>query len=86
MKQTKGFILVTVINSFGSWRIYGLDQPSLQWYLKLHNVIYLFGLIDNIVDQLISHKVSGSIIIFPVLYTHDILLATYHMSLLHEIE
>jgi len=30
--------------------IYGLKQSYRQWYLKLHNVITSFGLVENKVD------------------------------------
>ena len=66
--------------------IYGLKQASRQWYLKFHNVISSFGFVENIKDQYIYHKVSGSKIIFLVLYVDDILLATNDMRLLHEVK
>ncbi|XP_021301086.1 uncharacterized protein LOC110429389 [Herrania umbratica] len=40
----------------------------------------------NVMDQCIYHKVSGSKIIFLVLYVYDILLATNDMRLLHEVK
>ncbi|RVW95033.1 Retrovirus-related Pol polyprotein from transposon TNT 1-94 [Vitis vinifera] len=40
--------------------IYGLKQASRQWYLKFHNVISSFGFMENIMDQCIYQKVSGS--------------------------
>ena len=65
--------------------IYGLKQASRQWYLKFHNVISSFGFMENIMDQCIYQKVSGSKICFLVLYVDDILLATNDKSLLHEV-
>jgi hypothetical protein len=65
--------------------IYGLKkQASCQWYIKFHKVITLFGFIENIVDQCIYLKVSGSKVIFLVLYVDDILLASNNLGLLHE--
>ncbi|KAL0410471.1 UNVERIFIED_CONTAM: Retrovirus-related Pol polyprotein from transposon TNT 1-94 [Sesamum latifolium] len=55
--------------------IYGLKQASRQWYIKFHNVVSSFGSKENIVDQCIYLKVSGSKYIFLVLYVDDILLA-----------
>ena len=55
--------------------IYGVKQASCQWYLKFHDVISSFGFIKNVMDQCTYHKVSGSKIIFLVLYVDDILLA-----------
>jgi transposase InsO family protein len=66
--------------------IYGLKQASRQWYLKFHNVISSFGFVENIMDQCIYQKVSGSKICFLVLYVDDILLATNVKDLLHEVK
>jgi hypothetical protein len=66
--------------------IYGLKQASRQWYLKFHNVIFSFGFVENIMDQCIYQKVSGSKIYFLVLYVDDILLATNDKGLLHEVK
>jgi len=64
--------------------IYGLKQASQQWYLKLFQIIFTFGFKENIVDQCIYLKVSGSKVIFLVLYVDDILLATNDLGLLHD--
>ena len=66
--------------------IYGLKQASRQWYLKFHEVIASFGFEENIMDQCIYQKVSGSKICFLVLYVDDILLATNDKSLLYEVK
>lgn len=66
--------------------LYGLKQASRQWYLKFHNVISSFGFVENIMDQCIYLKVSGSKICFLVLYVDDILLATNDKGLLHEVK
>jgi len=65
--------------------LYGLKQASRQWYLKFHNVISSFGFVENIMDQCIYMKVSGSNICFLVLYVDDILLAT-NKGMLHEVK
>jgi hypothetical protein len=64
--------------------IYGLKQASRQWYIKFHKVITSYGFIENLVDQCIYLKVSGSKVIFLVLYVDDILLASNDLGLLHE--
>ncbi|RVW23780.1 Retrovirus-related Pol polyprotein from transposon TNT 1-94 [Vitis vinifera] len=64
--------------------IYGLKQASRQWYLKFHNIISSFGFVENVMDQCIYLKVSGSKVCFLVLYVDDILLATNDKGLLHE--
>jgi hypothetical protein len=66
--------------------MYGLKQASRQWYLKFHNVISSFGFVENIMDQCMYQKVSGSKICFLVLYVDDILLATNDKGLLHEVK
>ena len=66
MKQTEGFSpsegehLVCKLNK----SIYGLKQASRQWYLKFHEVITSFGFKENIMDQCMYQKVSGSKIVF----------------------
>ena len=42
--------------------IYGLKQASC--HLKFHDVISLFGFIENIMDQCTYHKINGSKICF----------------------
>ena len=66
--------------------LYGLKQASRQWYLKFHNVISSFSFVENIMDQCIYLKFSGSKICFLVLYVDEILLATNDKGLLHEVK
>ena len=88
IKQPEGFIakdkehLVCKLKK----SIYGLKQASRQWYLKFHEVITSFGFDENLMDECIYHKVSGSKIIFLVLYVDDILLATSDLGLLCEVK
>ncbi|WJZ82589.1 hypothetical protein VitviT2T_002334 [Vitis vinifera] len=64
--------------------IYGLKQASRQWYIKFNNTITSFGFKENIVDQCIYLKVSGSKFIILILYVDDILLASSDLGLLRE--
>ena len=64
--------------------IYGLKQASRQWYIKFNNTITSFGFKENIIDQCIYLKVSGSKFIFLILYVDDILLASSDLGLLGE--
>ena len=66
--------------------IYGFKQASRQWYLKFHKVIYSFGFEENIMDQCIYQKVSGSKTCFLVLYVDDILLASNDKGLLYKVK
>lgn len=86
MCQPEGFVnpnnnkLVCKLNK----SIYGLKQASRQWNIKFHNVVSSFGFVENIVDQCIYLKVSGSKYTFLVLYVDDILLASNNLGMLHE--
>ena len=88
MKQPKGFSssegehLVCKLKK----SIYELKQASRQWYLKFHEVIASFSFEENIMDQCIYQKVSGSKICFLVLYVDDIFLATNYKGLLYEVK
>ena len=64
--------------------IYGLKQASRQWYLKFDMIVTANGFKENVVDQCIYMKVSGSSYIFLVLYVDDILLASNNSDLLSE--
>ena len=63
--------------------IYGLKQASRQWYLKF-DVVTANIYKENIIDQCIYMKVSGSKFIFMVLYVNDILLVANDIDLLIE--
>ncbi|CAM8984117.1 unnamed protein product [Rhodiola kirilowii] len=88
MKQPEGFSskngehLVCKLNK----SIYGLKQASRQWYMKFHNVITSFSFEENVMDQCIYLKVSGSKLGFLVLYVDDILLATNDKGFLYEVK
>ena len=88
MKQPKGFSSSEGEHLFCKLKksIYGLKQASRQWYLKFHEVITSFGFEENIMNQCIYQKVSGSKIFFLVLYVDDILLATNDKGLLYEVK
>ena len=64
--------------------IYGLKQASRQLYIKFNDTIVSFGFKENIGDQCIYLKVSGSKFIFLILYVDDILLVTNDLGLLSE--
>ena len=62
--------------------IYSLKQASNRWYLMFDEVFTANGFKDNIIDQCIFMKVSGSNYIFLVLYVDDILLTSNDIDLL----
>ena len=88
MKQPKGFSYSEGEHLFCKLKksIYGSKQASHQWYLKFHEIITSFNFEENIMDQCIYQKVSGSKICFLVLYEDDILLATNDKGLLYEVK
>jgi hypothetical protein len=54
--------------------IYGLKQASQSWNLHFDEVVKGFGFIKNIEEPCVYKKVSGSVVVFLVLYVDDILL------------
>jgi hypothetical protein len=54
--------------------IYGLKQASQSWNLRFDEVVKEFGFIKNIEEPCVYKKVSGSAVVFLVLYVDDILL------------
>ncbi|KAL6342265.1 hypothetical protein AAG906_006890 [Vitis piasezkii] len=64
--------------------IYGLKQASRQWYLKFHEILITFGFKENLVDQCIYLKISGSKICIIVLYVDDMLLTSNNMRMIFE--
>ena len=53
---------------------------------KFHEVISSFGFVENIMDQCIYQKVSGSKICFLMLYVDDMLLAANDKGMLYEVK
>ncbi|WVZ52985.1 hypothetical protein U9M48_003980 [Paspalum notatum var. saurae] len=54
--------------------IYGLKQASRSWNLRFDEVVKGFGFIKNVEEPCAYKKVSGSALVFLVLYVDDILL------------
>ena len=54
--------------------IYGLKQASRSWNLRFDDAIKEFGFIKNEDEPCVYKKVSGSTVVFLVLYVDDILL------------
>ena len=54
--------------------------------MRFNDTIVSFGFKENTVDWCIYLKVSGSKVIFLILYVRDILLATNDPGLLHKTE
>ena len=54
--------------------IYGLKQASRSWNLRFDEAVEEFGFIKNEDEPCVYKKISGSVVVFPVLYVDDILL------------
>lgn len=62
--------------------IYGLKQASKQWNKKFDIVMSKFSFQENKMDECVYLKISGSKVIFLVLYVDDILIASSDLTLL----
>jgi hypothetical protein len=54
--------------------IYGMKQASRSWNLHFDEVVKGFGFVKNVEESRVYKKVSGSAVIFLVLYVDNILL------------
>jgi hypothetical protein len=54
--------------------ICGLNQASQSWNLHFDEVVKGFGFVKNVEEPCVWKKVSGSALLFLVLYVDDILL------------
>ena len=66
--------------------IYGLKQASRSWNLYFDEAVKEFGLIKNEDEPCVYKKVSGSAIVFLVLYVDDILLIGNYISTLQNVK
>ena len=76
MTQPEGFVNPKYPNRVCKLQrsIYGLKQASLSWNLRFDEVVKEFGFMKNEDEPCVYKKVSGSAIVFLVLYVDDILL------------
>ena len=66
--------------------IYGLKQASQSWNLHFDEVVKGFGFIKNIEEPCVYKKVSGSAVLFLVVYVDDELLIGNDIPLLEVIK
>ncbi|KAL0448478.1 UNVERIFIED_CONTAM: Retrovirus-related Pol polyprotein from transposon RE2 [Sesamum latifolium] len=62
--------------------IYGLNQASQNWNIHFDEVIKSYDFVMNEFDPCIYKKVSGSSVVFLVLYVDDILLTGNEVKML----
>ena len=76
MTQPKGFVNLENVGKVCKLQrsIYGLKQASQSWNIRFDEAIKVFGFIKNEDEPCVYKKVSGSTIVFLVLYVDDILL------------
>ena len=66
--------------------IYGLKQASRSWNIRFDETIKEFGFSQNVDEPCVYKKVSGSAIVFLVLYVDDILLMGNDISILQSVK
>ena len=66
--------------------IYGLKQASKSWNLRFDETVKQYGFIKNEDEPCVYKKVSGSMIVFPVLYVDDILLIGNDVPTLQQVK
>jgi hypothetical protein len=66
--------------------IYGLKQASRSWNLRFDETVKQFGFIKNEDEPCVYKKVSGSIVVFLVLYVDDILLIGNDIPTLQQVK
>ena len=62
--------------------IYGLKQASRSWNIRFNETIKEFGFSQNANEPCVYKKVSGSVVLFLVLYVDDILIIGSNVSVL----
>jgi hypothetical protein len=76
MTQPKGFVDPKPARKICKLQksIYGLKQASQSWNMRFDEMVKEFGFIKSIEEPCIYKKVSGSVVVFLVIYVDDILL------------
>jgi hypothetical protein len=66
--------------------IYGLKQSSQSWNLHFDEVVKGFGFAKNVEEPYVYKKVSGSTVVFLLLYVDDILLIGNDISIMEVVK
>jgi hypothetical protein len=84
MTQPKGFVDHKYAGKICKLQksIYELKQVSQRWNLHFDEVVKGFGFIKNVEEPCVYKKVSGSTLVFLVLYVDDILLIRNDISMM----
>ena len=88
MEQPEGFAFAKDPNLVCKLKksIYGLKQSSRSWNLRFDDVIRSSGFIKNGEESCVYKKVSGSMVVFLVLYVDDILIIGNDIGMLQYIK
>ena len=66
--------------------IYGLKQASYRWNRRFDEIIRLSGFIKNEEESCIYKKVSGSMMVFLILYVDDILIIGNDIGMMQSVK
>jgi hypothetical protein len=66
--------------------IYGLNQASQCWNMHFDEVVKGFGFIKNVEESCVYKKVSGSVVVFLVLYVDEILLIENDIAMMEVVK
>ena len=66
--------------------IYGLKQASRSWNIRFDQTVKAFGFVKNEDDPCVYKKLSGSNVVFLVLYVDDILIIGKDIALLQDVK
>ena len=88
MIQPEGFVDPTSAGKVCKLKrsIYGLRQASQSWSIRFDEVITGLGFIKSEEDACLFKKLSGSSIVFLILYVDDILLIGNDVSMLNTVK
>jgi hypothetical protein len=88
MTQPEGFVNPKHVGKICKLQksIYGLKQASRSWNLCFDEVVKGFGFIKNVEEPCVYKKVSGSIVIFLVLYVDDIFLIRNDIPMMESVK
>jgi hypothetical protein len=88
MTQPEGFVDPKHVRKICKLQksIYGLKQAYQSWNLCFDEVVKEFGFIKNVEELCVYKKVSGSAVVFPVLYVDDILLIKNDISMMEVVK
>jgi len=88
MMQPEGFVDLKNVGKVCKLQksIYGLKQASRSWNIRFDEVVKGFGFIKNEEEACVYKKVSGSSVVFLILYVDDILLIGNNIPMLETVK